>query len=87
MQIIGNDGRAVVEDQGLDTQLCTPWRETLTSISDDLAYWSRRYKQTNGLKTADTARTKPVDETEREVDADEDWDDSDEPARPAAPIQ
>ncbi len=85
-RIVGNDGRPVVEDQGVDTQLCTTWREALSGISDDLAYWSRRYKQANGLKS-DAARTRPAEETEPEVDADEDWDDSDEPTRPAAPIQ
>ena len=86
-QIVGNDGRPVVEDQGVDTQLCTTWREALSAISDDLAYWSRRYKQANGLK-ADAARTRPAEEIEPEGDAaEEDWDDSDEPTRPAAPIQ
>jgi hypothetical protein len=85
-QVLGNDGRALVEDRGVDTQLCTAWRETLTGINDDLGYWSRRFKQANGLKT-DAARTKPTDDTEQDVDADEDWDEPEAPSRPAAPLQ
>jgi hypothetical protein len=74
-QVLGNDGRPLVEDRGVDTQLCSAWREALTGISDDLGYWSRRFKQANGLKT-DAARNKPTDEPEEDVDADEEWEES-----------
>jgi hypothetical protein len=84
-QIVGNDGRPVVEDQGVDAQLCTAWREILTGISDDLAYWSRRYKHANGLK-AETTRTKLNDDPEQDIDSDEDWDEPEDPTRPSAPL-
>jgi hypothetical protein len=49
-QALGNDGRPLVEDRGVDTQQCTAWRETLTHIDDELGYWSRRFKQAHGSK-------------------------------------
>jgi hypothetical protein len=73
--VLGNDGRPLVEDLGVDTQLCTTWREALAGITDDLGYWSRRFKQANGLK-ADASRLKQTDEPEEDVEADEDLEES-----------
>jgi hypothetical protein len=73
--VLGNDGRPLVEDRGVDTQLCTTWRDALAGINDDLGYWSRRFKQANGLK-ADAVRTKQADEREEDVDADQDQEES-----------
>jgi hypothetical protein len=78
--VLGNDGRPLVEDRGVDTQLCTTWREALAGITDDLGYWSRRFKQANGIK-ADASRPKQTDEPEEDVDADEDWEESEATAQ------
>jgi hypothetical protein len=73
--VLGNDGRPLVEDRGVDTQLCTTWRDALAGINDDLGYWSRRFKQANGIK-ADASRPKQTDEPVEDVEADEDWEES-----------
>ena len=73
--VLGNDGRPLVEDRGVDTQLCTTWRDALAGINDDLGYWSRRFKQANGIK-ADASRPKQTDEPEEDVEVDEDWEES-----------
>ncbi len=84
-EVLGNDGRPLVEDRGVETQLCAAWRECLNSISDDLAYWSRRFKQANGLKT-DVARAKPADDSDQSSDPFEDWNEPDA-AGPTASLQ
>ena len=63
-QVLGNDGRPLVEDRGVDAQLCVAWRDTLTRIDDELAFWGRRFKQVYGIASAPVARVDARDDEE-----------------------
>src|SRR5207302_902311 len=84
-QVLGHDGRPLVEDRGVDTQLCATWRETLTHINDELGYWSRRFKQVYGLKADVTARMRPA--AYEDIEPDAHWDDVEEVNTPTGPLQ
>jgi len=61
-QVLGHDGRPLVEDRGVDSRLCTAWRETLTHIDDELVFWARRFKQVYGIKADAAPRTRAVND-------------------------
>jgi hypothetical protein len=86
-QVLGHDGRPLVEDRGVDARLCASWRETLTHIDDELVFWGRRFKQVYGIKTDAPARTRLVNDQEEEPDSDNDWEDGEAGSSPAASLQ
>jgi len=85
-QVLGNDGRPLIEDRGVDAQLCGPWRETLARIDDELAFWGRRFKQVYGIASAPVARARATDDEEDAPETD-DWGDADDLTAPASPLQ
>ena len=81
-EVLGENGRPVVEDRGVDSQSCTTWRETIAKIDDELAFWGRRFKTVYGVTdAATTARRRPTQD-----DDDEAWRD-DEASALAPPLQ
>lgn len=81
-QVTGNDGRSLVEDRGVDTQLCAAWRETLANIDEELVIWSRRFKQAYGIASDSGAVPRGPsrgDEEEGDTDSQDTWEDNDRP--------
>ncbi len=48
-QVVGNDGRSLVEDRGVDSRLCTAWRDTLAKIDEELVVWSHKFRKVYGV--------------------------------------
>ncbi|HET6879194.1 MAG TPA: hypothetical protein VFI31_03500 [Pirellulales bacterium] len=53
-KVMGDDGRLLVDSQGVDVKLCIDWRQRLTQISDDLNFWGRTFSKTVGTAPAPT---------------------------------
>lgn len=51
-KVVGDDGRFLVDSQGVDVKLCNDWRLKLTQISDDLNFWGRTFSKTVGTSPA-----------------------------------
>lgn len=51
-KVAGDDGRLLVDSQGVDVKLCNHWRLKLTQISDDLSFWGRTFSKTVGAAPA-----------------------------------
>jgi hypothetical protein len=84
-QVIGNDGRPLVEDRGVDAQSCTSWRETLSKIDEELVVWGRKFRQVYGLAAGSTvaAPDRAADAEGETDDSSSNWGDND--ATAAAP--
>ncbi|MGA2270124.1 MAG: hypothetical protein ABSH44_16765 [Bryobacteraceae bacterium] len=85
-QVLGNDGRPLVEDRGVDAVLCGAWRDTLARIDDELAFWGRRFKQIYGIAPGPAARA-PVADDEGNASETDDSGDADDLTAPASPLQ
>jgi hypothetical protein len=87
-QVIGNDGRPLVEDRGVDTQSCGAWRETLARIDEELVIWSRKFKQVYGIAadSASAARHHAAEDERDDTDANDSGDDADDTTA-NAPLQ
>lgn len=49
--VVGNDGRALVEAHGVNPSLCSAWRGVLGKIDDELIVWSSTFKRVFGTTT------------------------------------
>lgn len=67
-KVVGDDGRPLVDSQGVDTRLCTEWRAVLTRIGDELNFWGRTFSRTVGT---------PPEPKNPEDDLDDSLDESD----------
>jgi hypothetical protein len=47
-KVVGDDGRMLVDSQGVETRLCNDWRQMLTKVGDDLNFWGRTFSRTVG---------------------------------------
>ena len=61
--VLGEDGRPLVDGRGVDPQSCTAWRDTLRRIDEDLVLWSSTFRRAFG-----TGASQPTRQTIRGVD-------------------
>lgn len=55
-EVLGDDGRPIVETQGADPRACGTWREVLNKIDDELNIWGRLYRRKFGTTPEPTVR-------------------------------
>ncbi|WP_156394056.1 hypothetical protein [Methylobacterium sp. Leaf94] len=72
-KVLGDDGRPLVEAQGVDTRDVREWRDLLGAVEDDLLIWSRKYREVMG-KPGTERRDPEVDAPEAQDDPTADWD-------------
>jgi hypothetical protein len=76
----GHNGRPVVEERGVDLNICRAWRKILKDIDDEIVVWARTYKRTMGAPVTDgTQSPEEADQDEllennEEMDAVDLWD-------------
>jgi hypothetical protein len=72
-QVLGNDGRPLVEDRGVDTQSCAIWRETLARIDEELVIWGRKFKHAYGIvvHSVPTSRQPRAEDEQSETETNE----------------
>ena len=63
-QVIGDNGRPLVEDRGVDSQSCAVWRDTLDRIDEELVVWGRKFKQVYGISSKPAGVARPLDQDE-----------------------
>jgi hypothetical protein len=71
--VLGNDGNALVDVDGVDAQFCTTRRQLLGKIGDELNFWGRTWRTRHGTPPVAVASG----EDSEEEDAD-DYDDDDD---------
>ena len=49
VEVVGDDGRALVETKGVDLRMCNAWRDTLDEMRDELVVWARTFKRNTGV--------------------------------------
>jgi hypothetical protein len=47
--VVGDDGRPLVEARGVDQRTCAAWRQVLERIDDEIVVWARTYKRAMGV--------------------------------------
>jgi hypothetical protein len=65
--VVGDDGRPLVETRGVDPRLCSAWRDVLRKTDDELVVWVSTFKRVFGTTTA-TDRDVEDDQNSEEVD-------------------
>jgi hypothetical protein len=71
--VVGDDGRPIVETQGADPRSCTAWRRILNRIDDELNIWSRLFRRKFG--TTPEPVTRDFDDSESPDDPGDETDD------------
>jgi hypothetical protein len=73
-EVLGDDGRPLVETQGADPRTCSAWREILDRIDDELNIWGRLFRRKFGttpeptIREADDSQSSEEDEWDFEED-------------------
>jgi hypothetical protein len=67
-QVIGDDGRPLVEARGAEPRACEEWRSGLRNIEDELIIWSRTFQKAFGSKPEPRSDEFEADDDERESD-------------------
>ena len=49
-EVRADDGRSIVEAEGISPHLCSDWRQVLGKIDDDLTVWGHKFRQRYGSK-------------------------------------
>lgn len=65
-QVIGDDGRPLVEARGAEPLACGEWRSGLRNIDDELIIWSRTFNKAFGSKPEPRLDQFEADDDERE---------------------
>jgi hypothetical protein len=47
-EVLGDDGRSLVDTRGADPSMCARWREMLSRIDDELNVWGRTFRRVFG---------------------------------------
>lgn len=55
-EVLGDDGRPLVDTYGVDRRDCNTWREELGQIDEELVVWGRTFKRVHGLKSGPSER-------------------------------
>jgi hypothetical protein len=80
VDIVGDDGRSLVETKGVDLRMCNAWRDTLDEMRDELVVWARTFKRNSGIAStvmasiADGDNDAEVEDEAHNPDAVEGWD-------------
>lgn len=76
-EVLGDDGRPLVDTQGADPRSCTAWRKVLSKIDDELTIWARMFRRKFGTMPEATIREGERlegDELGEEMSDGENWD-------------
>jgi len=76
--VTGDDGRPLVESQGVDYRACAAWRELLAEIDEELVVWGRTFRRAYGtgdMPSSSLGATEPAEEPFDETEWDEGEDD------------
>jgi hypothetical protein len=71
--VTGTDGGPLVNELGADPQFCTRPRQLLSTISDEMHFWSRTFRQRLGVVT-----TPSLGENAEDIDEEAGYDDDDD---------
>lgn len=63
-EVVGDDGRPMVEVKGLPTRDCHVWRDLCREMDEEFVIWSRIFQRVNGVKTARPTPPEQSDEVE-----------------------
>ncbi|MDQ0469390.1 hypothetical protein [Labrys wisconsinensis] len=74
----GDDGRPIVEVNGVDHRACATWRELIGSIDDELVFWSKIHQRTKGVSTRRRDEGEDESSAEAESDLASEWDRADD---------
>lgn len=84
-EVVGDDGRAVVDVQGVQPRLCSEWREILRKIDDELVGWRNTFKRMFGAGAESSYEVTSGPEADDSIGQDDEynesydqWDDSQE---------
>jgi hypothetical protein len=64
-EVVGLDGRPLVDDRGVDPRACSAWREVISDVDEGLVVWSSTFKRMFG-KGSDPVAQQSKDESESE---------------------
>ncbi len=84
-QVVGNDGRSLVEDRGVDSRLCTAWRDTLAKIDEELVVWSHKFRKVYGVAAPSAVVSSRLAEDDEQDGSGDAWDSPDEAVSAAPP--
>jgi len=73
-EVLGDDGRPLVETQGADPRKCTAWREILDKIDDELNIWGRLFRRKFGTTPEPAIRDADGSDSAEEETEDNEWD-------------
>ena len=68
-EVLGADGRSLIDTRGADRQLCSEWRHILNKIDDELNMWGRTFRRVFG--TTPEPLSQDRDNREESIDASE----------------
>jgi hypothetical protein len=86
-QVVGDDGRPLVESRGVEPPSCAAWRELLSRVDEELVVWGRTFKRAFGTESDDSTRPNddgherdqdPFEHLDDYVDANDGWRDPQE---------
>lgn len=63
-QVVGDDGRSLVEARGVDPRLVKSWRDLLSEIDEELLVWGRTFRKVYGLAAASIEQDDDQEEVE-----------------------
>jgi hypothetical protein len=76
--VIGNDGGALVEVDGVDAQFCTTSRQTLAKIGDELNFWGRTWRRRHGTPVVPAAVADDGDSDRDEEEVEDEYESSED---------
>ena len=68
--VVGNDGRPLVEASGVDPRLCDAWRRQLNKIDEELIFWGRTFRRVYGTASESPHQPSEVSEDDDVENAD-----------------
>lgn len=83
--VVGNDGRPLVEASGVDPRLCDAWRRQLSKIDEELIFWGRTFRRVYGTapesshQPSEVSEDDDVEKADVYADAYENWGTEDAP--------
>ena len=88
-EVIGDDGRALVEARGVNPRWCSEWREALRSIDEEMLIWGNTFKRAFGTTTSESTQEFNDEDEDHDSSASDDeyadsydhWDDSEQPSK------
>ncbi|MBX3351679.1 MAG: hypothetical protein KF684_01995 [Phycisphaeraceae bacterium] len=79
-QVFGDDGRFLVDTEGVDYHVCGKWKKVIEQLNEDLVVWSRQFRKRYGTSApatkVDDLDSEPGDPEELGAEADAAYDGS-----------